>query len=68
MNTASVSKASKMYNNLFNHCQKQYKNIADIQKAYIRNNQVYAIEYFTTAGVLSIPSCTHDSDKVVTFK
>lgn len=67
MNTKKISKSSKMYNLLFDHCQKQYKNVQEIQKAYIQNNQVYAIEYLTTCGIISIPSGTYDTDKVVVF-
>lgn len=67
MNTVNLSKSSKMYNRLFDHCQKQYKNVQEIQKAYVQNNQVYAIEYLTTCGIISIPSCTYDADKVITF-
>lgn len=67
MTTATLSKTSKMYTRLFDHCQKQYKNIKEIQKAYIQNGQVFGIEYITTCGILSIPSGTYDADKVVTF-
>lgn len=67
MNQSKISKSSKMYNRLFDHCQKQYKNVQEIQKAYIQNNQVYAIEYLTTCGIISIPSGTYDADKVVVF-
>ena len=67
MNTKTLSKSSKMYNRLFKHCQKQFKNVKDIQKAYIQNNQVYAIEYLTTCGIISIPSGIYDADKVIIF-
>lgn len=67
MNTVNLSKSSKMYNKLFAHCQKQYKNIQEIQKAYIQNNQVYAIEYLTTCGIISLASDTYDADKVIVF-
>jgi hypothetical protein len=67
MNTVNSSKSSKMYNRLFNHCQKQFKNVKEIQKAYIQNNQVYAIQYLTTCGIISIPSGTCDADKVIVF-
>ncbi len=56
-----------MYSRLFDHCQKQYKNVKEIQKAYIQNNQVYAIDYLTTCGIISIASGTYDADKVIVF-
>ena len=67
MTHTEISNSSKMYNRLFNHCQKQYKNVKEIQKAYIINNQVFAIQYLTTCNIVSIPSNTHDADKVVIF-
>jgi hypothetical protein len=67
MTTATLSNKSKMYTRLFDHCQKQYKNIRAIKKAYIKNGKVFGIEYTTTCGICSIPSGTYDADKVVTF-
>jgi hypothetical protein len=67
MTHTQISKSSKMYSRLFDHCQKQYKNVKEIQKAYIQNNQVYAIDYLTTCGIISIASGTYDADKVIVF-
>lgn len=67
MTHTKISKSSKMYNRLFHHCQKQYKNVKEIEKAYIQNNQVYAIEYLTTCGIISLASDPCDADKVIVF-
>jgi hypothetical protein len=67
MNTIA-SKTTNLYAKLFIHCQKQYKNIASIDKAYILNGQVYAIDYLTTNGVVSIASNTAIAEKIISFQ
>ena len=61
------SKNSATYQRLFEHCQKQYKNISTIKKAYIENNQVFGIDYITKNGLNSIACDTFKADKVIYF-
>lgn len=68
MNTETKPTNSKLYKNLFNHCQKQYKDIATITKAYLQNKQVFAIEYIKTNGVKSLASNILDCDTVINFE
>ena len=68
MNTQAKKLNGKTYNSLFNHCQKQYKNIATITKAYVINKQVVAIEFITVAGVKSLPSNIIDCETVIYFE
>jgi hypothetical protein len=65
--TTIASKTTSIYAKLFTHCQNQYKNIASIEKAYIVNGQVYAIDYLTTNGVVSIASNTAIAEKIISF-
>jgi hypothetical protein len=66
--TTFASKTTSLYTKLFTHCQKQYKNIAAIHKAYIINGQVYAIDYVNTNGINCISSNTAIAEKIISFK
>jgi hypothetical protein len=64
----NFSKNGKAYNALLSHCNKQYKNVAEITKAYIISGQVYAIDYISTIGEQQIASNTAIAESVITFK
>jgi hypothetical protein len=64
----NFSKNGKAYNALLSHCNKQYKNVAEITKAYIISGQVYAIDYISTIGKQQIASNTAIAESVITFK
>lgn len=68
MTTQTKSTNGKFYANLLNHCQKQYKNVDKINRAYVENGQVYAIDYLRTDGVQSIASNTAIADSVIIFE
>ena len=63
----NFAKNSKTYNALVAHCNKQYKNVAEITKAYIIDGKVYAIDYISTSGNQSIASNTAIAESVITF-
>jgi hypothetical protein len=63
----NFAKNSKTYNALVAHCNKQYKNVAEITKAYIVDGQVYAIDYISTSGNQQIASNTAIAESVITF-
>lgn len=63
----NVQKMSKFYNNLLAHCNKQYKNVAQINKAYIVNGQVFGIDYISTDGLECLSSNTAIAESVITF-
>lgn len=66
MKNKKASTESKFYNDLFNHCQKQYKDIVKIEKAYVSNKQVFGIDYVSKTGN-SICSGTFEADFVIHF-
>jgi hypothetical protein len=68
MKTKQTNIHTIFYNNLLAHCLKQYKDINKITKAYIINNQVYAIDYISTNGINSIASNTFDAEVVIHVK
>lgn len=67
MTTKKSPIGSQFYKNLFDHCQKQYGNIAKIRKAYVKNKQVFGIDYIATNNVESLCSGTFDADAVIYF-
>lgn len=68
MKTTSKTKHGKFYNELLAHCNKQYKNIGEIHKAYIIGGQVFGIDYTSTGGVQCLSSNTATAESVVIFK
>lgn len=63
----NFAKNGKTYNALAAHCNKQYKNVAEITKAYIIGGQVYAIDYISTSGLQCLSSNTAIAESVITF-
>ena len=68
MKTTVLSKNSKNYTALFNHANKQYKNIDTILVAYIVEGQVYAIDYINTDGITSLAQNTCEASQIIKFK
>ena len=68
MTTQTKSTNGKFYAKLLTHCQKQYKNVDKINKAYVENGQVYAIDFLRTDGVQSIASNTAIADSIIIFE
>lgn len=68
MNTEVKSIKSKTYTRLFNHANKQYKNIGVIEKAFLVENKIYAIDYISIDGLSCIACNTAIADKVISFK
>lgn len=68
MNTTTKTKNSQTYKALLAHCNKQYKNIGEIHKAYTIGGQVYAIDYISTSGKQHISSNTAIAESVIIFK
>lgn len=66
--TLYASKNSSLYNRLFDHCQHEYKDVDVIKKAYVKGEQIYAIDYYTTNGVNSIAENTANADKTIIFQ
>jgi hypothetical protein len=67
MNTATQKTNGKLYQSLLAHCQKQYKDIQVIEKAYMLNGQVFGIDYTSTSGQTKIACATYKADKVIYF-
>lgn len=68
MKTHNLSINSKTYKALFDHCQKQYKNIQTIERAYLIGKQVFGIDYMSTSGINQICTETFKADSIINFK
>jgi len=61
-------KEGKLYNRLLEHSLKQYKDLKEIQTAYIVENKVFGIDYISTNGIYCICSNTYKAQIIVNFK
>jgi hypothetical protein len=62
-----MKRSSKFYQKLITHCNKQYKNISVIERAYLINNKVYAVDYICTNNIVHIASNTAICEKTINF-
>ena len=67
MKTTSKTKNGKFYNELLDHCNKQYKNIGEIRKAYTIGGQVFGIDYISTNGLECLATNTATAESVIVF-
>jgi hypothetical protein len=63
-----ATKTSLFYKDVFAQCQRIYKNIASIEKAYIKKGEIFAINYTTTTGEIILAPNTEGKEKIVNFK
>jgi len=68
MKISTIKKSEKIYDKLLSHFNKQYKNVASIQRVYINDGKVFAGDFTQTDGTISLASGSLGSDKVVEFE
>jgi hypothetical protein len=67
MKTTSKTKDGKFYKDLLTHCNKQYKNIGEIRKAYTIGGSVFGIDYISTSGLECLATNTATAESVIDF-
>jgi hypothetical protein len=61
-------KEGKLYQKLFDHCIKQYKDLKEIRTAYIVENKVFGIDYISKNGTRFYASNTYKAELIIHFK
>jgi hypothetical protein len=68
MTHITLTTKAPIYNKIVTHFNKQYANVASIQRIYINNGQVFAADFTTKDGIVSIASGSMGADKIIDFK
>ncbi len=65
MKNQKMNRKAKMYTKSLNHFRKQFKDVVELTKVYVRNGQIVAGEWIDSKGVVNLNSNNFDADFVV---